>query len=413
MNRPNEGSTGKITRRSILKLPFICWLTSLFNGSAFAKALATETLDTSGTMARRAMSLNGAWSLTYGALTEYPQKSASKIPPAGWPTIPATVPGNVELDLISAGKIEPLEKGTRVFQALKLEDHQWWYWRSFRADQSEPGERAELVFEGLDCIATVWLNGIEIGKAANMLVAQRFDVTSALLPGQMNEIVVRIDPAVLAGLAHPHSGWEYPPNGHWEALYVRKAGHMFGWDIMPRIVSAGLWKDVYVEWIRPTRISSVYWHTQSVDVKQSRAMVSVGWEVEGAAEDGKYKLEVELRRDGEMAAHWAGAVTAPAGEQILAVEQCAFWWPRGYGERPLYEARVTLRNHAGKVLDRRVERIGIRTIALDRTDLLSPDGKGKFGFTVNGVPIFVKGTDYSCLDGLHSRDHLHLDRTVH
>ena len=117
-----------------------------------------------------------------------------------------------------------MEKGNRVLQALTLENHQWWYRRTFKTERVEPGERAELVFEGLDCIATVWLNGTEVGRAANMLVPQRFDVTSALLPGQMNEILVRIDPAVLAGLAHPHSGWEYPPNGHWEALYVRKAG---------------------------------------------------------------------------------------------------------------------------------------------------------------------------------------------
>ena len=412
MNHSTAVSRNSVTRRSVLKLPFFCWLTSLFNGGHLAQALAPDAMGAGGTLARRAVSLNGAWSLTYGPLTEYPQKPPPTAPPANWPTIPATVPGNVELDLVSAGKIEPLEKGIRVLEALKLENHQWWYRRTFNPGQAEPGERAELVFEGLDCIATVWLNGAEVGSAANMLVAQRFDATSALLPGRMNEVVVRIDPAVPAGLVHPHSGWEYPANGHWEALYVRKAGHMYGWDIMPRIVSAGLWKDVYVEWRRPTRISSVYWHTKSVDVKQGRATVSVAWELDGVANTGEYKLEVQLQRDGETAARWETAVTERNGSQDLNVEECAFWWPRGFGERPLYEATVTLFDHAGKIIDRSVERIGIRTIHLDRTDILTPDGKGSFGFTVNGVPIFVKGTDYSCLDALHSRDHLQVERTV-
>lgn len=412
MNHSTAVSLNSVTRRSVLKLPWFCWFTSLFNGSGLAKALAPDAMGEGGTLARRAVSLNGAWSLTYGPLTEYPQKSPVKAPPPDWPTIPATVPGNVELDLVSAGKIEPLEKGTRVLQALKLEDHQWWYRRTFNPGPAEPGERAELVFEGLDCIATVWLNGNEVGRSANMLVAQRFDVTSALLPGRMNEVVVRIDPAVPAGLAHRHSGWEYPPNGHWEALYVRKTGHMYGWDIMPRIVSAGLWKDVYVEWLRPNRISSVYWHTKWVDVKQGRATVSVAWQLDGVANTGEYNLEVGLQRDGEAAARWESAVTAPNGRQDLNVDQCAFWWPRGYGDRPLYEATVMLLDHAGRIIDRSVERIGIRTIELDRTDILTPDGKGKFGFTVNGAPIFVKGTDYSCLDALHCRDHLHVERTV-
>jgi beta-mannosidase len=412
MIRLSESLTNGVTRRSLLKLPFLCWLTTLFSNGAAVNALAAESALAGCTPARRATSMNGAWSLTYGPLAEYPQSSPRTTPPPEWPTIPATVPGNVELDMVSAGKIEPLEKGNRVLQALKLENHQWWYRRTFKAEQVESGEKAELVFEGLDCIATVWLNGAEVGRAANMLVAQRFDVSSALLPGQMNEILVRIDPAVLAGLAHPHSGWEYPLNGHWEALYVRKAGHMYGWDIMPRIVSAGLWKDVYLEYLRPTRISSVYWHTKSVDVKQGRARVSVAWELDGITDSEECRIEVALRFNGEAAARAEVAATAAQGRQEFEVDQCAFWWPRGYGERPLYEATVALRDHAGRVVDRSVERFGIRTIELDRTDILTPQGKGRFGFTVNGVPIFVKGTDYSCLDGLHSRDHLYLDRTV-
>jgi len=413
MDRSRETSPNSLTRRSVLKLPVVCWLTSLFGGESIAKALAADAPTAAGALARRTTSLNGAaWTLTYGACPDYPKNTPQTAPPADWPTIPATVPGNVEIDMAAAGKIEPLEKGNRVLQALKLEDYQWWYKRKFQAGHGEPGEKAELVFEGLDCIATVWLNGTQVGKSANMLVAQRFDVTAALLPGQMNEVVVRIDPAVPAGLAYPHSGWEHPSNDHWEALYVRKAAHMYGWDIMPRIVSAGLWKDVYVEWTRPTRISSVYWHTRSVDRKQSKATVNVAWQLDGVKDADKYKLGVELRRGTEVAARWETAVGATSGDRDLPLDHAALWWPRGYGEQPLYEAVVTLSNHEGKVVDRNVTRIGVRTIVLNRTDILTPDGQGKFGFDVNGEPVFVKGTDYSCLDGLHSRDSQHVDRTV-
>ena len=69
------------------------------------------------------------------------------------------------------------------------------------------------------------------------------DVTADWKMGE-NEVVVHIRPTVLearkftspaACNAHKYS---YP------SLYVRKAPHMFGWDIMPRIVSAGIWKEV-------------------------------------------------------------------------------------------------------------------------------------------------------------------------
>lgn len=410
MNPSREVSPNRLTRRSILKLPMVAWLTSLVTGQSFAKAAAASAPDGP---ARRTTSLSGkAWSLTYGAVPDYPKDLPQTAPPADWPTVPATVPGNVEIDLAAAGKIEPLEKGDRVLQALKLENYQWWYTRKFQAGHAEKDEKAELVFEGLDCVATVWLNGKEIGKAANMLVAQRFDVTDTLLPGQMNEVVVRIDPAVSVGLAHPRSGWEHPANDHWESLYVRKSAHMYGWDIMPRIVSAGLWKDVYIEYSRPTRIESVYWYTRTADLKHDKATVSVAFQLAGVKDTGKYKVAVELRHAGETAAHWEANINSPWVSRDLNLERPALWWPRGYGAQPLYEAEVTLSTRDGKVIDRHATRIGVRTIALDRTDILTPDGKGRFGFVVNGEPVFVKGTDYSCLDGLHSRDSQHVDRTV-
>lgn len=412
MDRSTENSLKDLSRRSILKLPGFLWLSSLFNKASIAGALNADTAAPAGSLPRRITSLNGTWSLTYGACPDYPKNTPQTVPPADWPTVPAKVPGNVEIDLAAAGKIEPLEKGNRVLQALKLEDHQWWYKRKFLAAHGEPGEKPELVFEGLDCIATLWLNGKPIGSSANMLVAQRFDVSSAILPGQMNEVVVRIDPAVLVGLTYPRTGWEHPANDHWEHLHVRKAAHMYGWDIMPRIVGAGIWKDVYLEWVEPARITGAYWFTRSVDVKQGTATVAASWTLEGVPTDGKHKIEVTLRRNGVTAAHWETAVGDPSGQHDFALEHAAFWWPRGFGERPLYEATVTLLGPNGKIVDREIHRIGVRTIELDRTDVIDANGHGKFGFVVNGQPVFIKGTDYSCLDGLHSRDTQHVDRTV-
>lgn len=39
---------------------------------------------------------------------------------------------------------------------------------------------------------------------------------------------------------------------------LRKAPYMYGWDIMPRIVSAGLWKSVEVEYLPKNRIGEFY-----------------------------------------------------------------------------------------------------------------------------------------------------------
>jgi len=84
-------------------------------------------------------SLDGVWQLTYG-----PQGSE----PAACPTIPATVPGNVELDLMAAGVLPELAYANNIYLLREYEGYQWWYRRSFEAPATEPGETVQLVFEG-------------------------------------------------------------------------------------------------------------------------------------------------------------------------------------------------------------------------------------------------------------------------
>jgi beta-mannosidase len=108
------------------------------------------------------------------------------------------VPGNVELDLLRAGRIEDPSVGDRIYRLRELETYRWWYRRGFAAPALARGERAELVFEGLDCLGAVWLNGSEVGRCDNMLIAHRFDVTSLLRRGGPNELAVRIDSPILA-----------------------------------------------------------------------------------------------------------------------------------------------------------------------------------------------------------------------
>jgi beta-mannosidase len=392
------------TRRTLLKFPLLGWAATHWMGRALAATAAPAA------SRAHSMSLNGTWSLTYGACPDAPRNLPQTAPPASWPTIQATVPGNVELDLVAAGRIEPLERGSRVYEALDLESHQWWFRRSFHADAARPGEKAELVFDGLDCLATVWLNGTLVGKPANMLIPHRFDVTALLKAREENEILVRIDPAVPAGLAAPRSAWEVSFDGHWESLPIRKAPHMYGWDIMPRVVSAGMWRGVRIEWTPPVQFASVYWFTRAVDVEKGTAVVEVNWEIAGAAAEQKgRRVEVELRRNGRtvFSAH---SDALSAGRQECALDRAELWWPRGYGEQPLYEATVTLRGSGGEIVDWRVTQLGIRTIELKYSDIVTKEKPGAFGFAVNGVAVFVKGVDWSPMDALHSRDPEHLEQ---
>ena len=66
-----------------------------------------------------------------------------------------------------------------------MEEREWWYRLTFNApaEAAAAGERLQLVFEGLDTFATVYLNGEEIGEHHNMFRPAAFDVTGRLRLG--------------------------------------------------------------------------------------------------------------------------------------------------------------------------------------------------------------------------------------
>src|SRR6185437_6919854 len=83
----------------------------------------------------------------------------------------ATVPGNVEIDLQREGLIgDPMPADTadalRVFEAVD----DWLYETSFNAPAVKDGARTQLVFEGIDTIAEVTLNGQPRLHCENMFI---------------------------------------------------------------------------------------------------------------------------------------------------------------------------------------------------------------------------------------------------
>src|SRR5436190_21674253 len=126
------------------------------------------------------VNLNGTWQLAFGQQGSHTPHSPKELLTANLESIPARVPGNVELDLLTAGKIEEPSIGNRIYNLRRFETYEWWYQRTFSAPKLSDGQRAELVFEGLDCFGTIWLNDAFVGTADNMLIAHRFDVTDQL-----------------------------------------------------------------------------------------------------------------------------------------------------------------------------------------------------------------------------------------
>ncbi|MCY3020009.1 MAG: glycoside hydrolase family 2 [Planctomycetota bacterium] len=355
------------------------------------------------------LTLNGTWQLAFGPQRDDGPRAPEELTRQGWPAIPANVPGNVELDLLAAGKIQEPSRGNHIYELRPYEMYEWWYSRTFAGPQVSRGQRVELVFEGLDCFGTVWLNGKLLGRTENMFIAQRFDVTELVRADGSNELTVRIGSAVLEGRRHQPGPGEHAAGTNFESLNVRKAPHMYGWDIMPRLVSAGLWREVRLEVLEPTRWRAVYWATVATDAARRTARALADWDfVTSRGELDGLRVRLTLQRGGGVVHRSEHTALGTHGRAWLDLAGVELWWPRGYGEAVLYDATAELVDGAGQVLATDVSRLGLRTIELRRTDVTTAEEPGEFVFVVNGEKVFIKGTNWVPLDALHSRDRQHL-----
>ena len=359
--------------------------------------------------AHEKISLNGKWDLEFWEQEGDPVTDPAAIAGLKTTRLSATVPGNVELDLLAAGMIENPEIGNNIYKLRPYEFCQWMYSRHFTAPSLVDGQRLILDFEGIDCIADIWLNGEKIGSADDALIAHRFDVTGKAKAGD-NLLQVVLRSAVLE--AQKELVGTYSFRHYTESVWIRKPRHCYGWDIMPRLVSAGLWRDVSLIVQDPVSISDVHWVTVDTDPATGNVSAFVDVQVKyPASKIDKVKLHVKLEKEGSTAYEIERILPTFAWRTEFKLDKAELWWPKGYGDPALYDGIVSIVDEDGTVLASDTRKVGFRTVRLDRSEMIK-DGEGEFSFFINGERIFVRGTNWVPLDGFHSRDARWVDSTL-
>ncbi len=348
-----------------------------------------------------AASLDGQWTLYYRTQVEEPAPTLAAAIAAGYERIAATVPGNVEIDLVAAGRLPDPYFGDNITEAWALEYGDWWYVREFELPAGwDADAESYLVFAGIDTIAEVFLNGTRVATGANMLVPLEVRVDGRLEAA--NQLAVHLTSAMRYAEQFPYDPVYRPSVPHPESLWVRKAPHMYGWDIAPRLVSAGIWRPVTLVSKRRPRIDELYVRTTRLSPAHDRATLEIHYVLSDAPRSADFTIEVagvhEATGSRFDARH---AVRFRSGRFSIEVPDPRLWWPRGLGDPDLYATAATL-SVDGEVTDRRDEAVGIREIAVERTEAPPPDGR--FDIAVNHTPVMVVGTNWTQLDALHSRD---------
>ncbi len=354
------------------------------------------------------ISLDGQWTLYYAA-NKIVKKTFPKdallteavLAETGFEKIPAQVPGNFELDMHRAGLIDDPFYACGTIEAQRFENLHLFYTRRFTLDKVD--EDTFLCFDGIDTIADIFVNGQLVGKCDNMLIPWEFDSTG-LRVGE-NEILIHITPAHIAARAYP-----LPVSSHhhacgYDSIWIRKAPHMYGWDIMPRALSGGIWRSCRVEQRLPDRIDDLFVYTHDLSADHKRGTFGFFWNLT-VSEDllDDYRLSIE-GACGDSTFHWTQKrlTKHTASKCQVNVNDPKLWWPRHYGEANLYEIKATLWYKDQPVFEKELT-AGLRTIELERTSITDEQGSGQFLFRINGKPIFWQGTNWVPVDAYHSRD---------
>ena len=355
--------------------------------------------------------LNGEWSLKY-----FPQPDDGAIRTLPLPeslsaeNCRADVPGCCEKELMKAGVLPDPMVSTNAFAWRNYEGHQWLYEKTFAAPKRMRGERFVLVFDGIDTLADVFLNGERVGEAENMFIRHEFDVTGKVREGTENEVAVLIRPVGLASrdVQLGELGLTMGCGGDHE--HFRKAPHMYGWDIMPHLPVSGLWRDVRIEVLPAVRIMNPAWIVTDVDAKKHMANIRVLYRVHAPFRLWhKAKTRVTLSRNGKVAWREERILHGcQIAQSVWNLPNVDLWWPRGAGEPALYDAKIEVVGEKGEKLAEDVRKLGLRSVDLEYSDRKLPENPGKMLFRINGEPIYIRGVNWVPLDPIPSEQKRHL-----
>jgi len=299
-------------------------------------------------------------------------------------SIHASVPGSVHTDLMEAGLIpDPyLDNNEALCQWVGL---CVWQYRTVFLWSENGHRRHDLVFEGLDTVARVAFNGVQVLVSRNM--HRTFRVPVQPREGE-NELLVTFESPIryadsqsLTLGYRPATGAVHPYNA------IRKMACSYGWDWGLATATSGIWRPVRLESWSGSRLVATRPITR---LEGDNGLLTVCVDIEKAPDGSKEDLRLVARIDG-LEASVDVPVDALEASLDLMVPDVQRWWPRGFGDPQLYDAVVELWSRDGALRDSWRGRVGFRTVEVK----LEPDEHGtSFRFVINGTPVFIRGVNW-------------------
>ena len=317
----------------------------------------------------------------------------------------ANVPGCVHTDLLVNKKIEDPFYRTNEEKQQWIGEKDWEYATTFVVDkQTLSKDKVELVFEGLDTYADVYLNNTLLLSADNMHRTWKSDCKSKLIEGE-NSLQIYFHSVIPIGNELRKKSalplFQFPNNDQVDAdkrisLYVRKAGYHFGWDWGPRFVTCGIWNPIKLVSWNTAKINGIQYITKSIEKNNAKLCANI--EVISLKSGN---ANISISTNGKTLIDKVFVLKEGVNKVSIDfnIENPQLWWSNGLGKANLYTFDCKL-NENRETIDEKSIVTGIRTIKI----VTEKDKIGKSLYVeLNGIPVFMKGANYIPGDSFTNR----------
>ncbi|KAF6724384.1 Beta-mannosidase [Oryzias melastigma] len=334
------------------------------------------------------LSLSGTWTLSShdGALV-----------------LPAEVPGCVHSALLREGLIQdPYFRFNDVsYRWIALEN--WTYSTTFAASaQLRAKQEVELIFDGVDTVASITLNGNLVGKTDNMFRRYDFSIGELLKEADNLLQVQFLSPVVYASeRSRAHQSYRVPPEcppdvqkGECHVNFIRKEQSSFSWDWGPSFPTVGLWRSVRLEAFDTLQLQQLS-YLPLYNGSGSQWELQVELLVDAVRTTGVQVAFSMSELDLEQVFQTqflSGRTKKTFTFHIQKNSQVRLWWPSGHGDQPFYKLSVRVFGDGLLMLNREVK-VFFRTVELIQDPIPGSPGLS-FYFKINGKPIFLKGSNW-------------------
>ncbi|TVY87235.1 Beta-mannosidase A [Lachnellula willkommii] len=336
-------------------------------------------------------------------------------------TVPASVPGQVHLDLYREGVIPDPYFGLGDFELRWVGYGNWTYETDLGRLDTSTSLSTWLLFNGLDTFTSIELCDQHVASTNNQFRQYYFEVSSILAScSGTPKLSINFGSAVniTADIANEpgQEKWPFAVEGHFEFAnrqFMRKEQSDFGWDWGPGFSPAGIWQPAFVVQL-PS--SGIYVRNTLLDIYRQGQLnnlppdQSAPWVVNASLDllgtvpsTAQLKVEILDLSNATVASGTLQNVSA-SGSTIsgsIVVDGALFqlWWPSGLGAQNLYNFKVSVVD-GNTTLATATKRSGFRTIVLNMTPIseeqlaqgIAPGNN--WHFEINGQEFYAKGSNF-------------------